>query len=94
MTKLKNTTHRPKIAVDAEEIVSAIEQAVEQERRAKIAENNQNQYTKDESATEELIPQSQNRDIKKDEQARTRTKIAETFNTPLLKKNHRAGVCR
>lgn len=69
------------IAVEAEDIVAAIEEAVEAERRAKIAENNQNQYTSLKSAMVELIPPSPKPDYKEKEAAKSRAKIAETFNT-------------
>ena len=79
--KRRNLTssQRAAIAVEAEAVVKAIEDAVEAERRAKIAANNQNQYTT--SATAELIPPSLKRNAIKKAESETRNKVAQTFGT-------------
>jgi hypothetical protein len=81
--KRRNLTssQRAAIAVEAEDIVQAIEEAVEKERRAKIAANNQNQYTVGESAMGQLVAPSLKRDESEREKTKVRTKLAETFRT-------------
>ena len=70
------------IAVEADDIVKAIEEATEAARRAKIAERQTNDNSKSKSfQIEELIPQSEKRDLHQDSKNRTRTKIAKAFNT-------------
>jgi len=63
------------IAVDADELIQALKESVERERRKKISErdNKGNQYTQVE--TVQLIAPSPN------EQNKVRTKLANTFNT-------------
>ena len=70
------------IAVEADEIIEAIEKAVEEERRKKISEreNVSNQHSK-KVEMGELIPPSPERDNKEKEAAKTRTKTAEIFGT-------------
>lgn len=69
------------IAVEAEDIVTAIEEAVEAERRAKIADNQTLNNSKSKFQTPELIPPSEKTNYKAKESAESRYKIAEKFNT-------------
>lgn len=82
--KRRNLTssQRAAIAVEAEAVVKAIEDAVEAERRAKIAEreNVANQYSRKEEMGE-LIPPSAKRDNAKHEASKVRNKVAQTFGT-------------
>lgn len=67
-----------KIAVEAEEIVKAIAETVEVERRTKIAEAMKgNENRKEEKQITELMPES----VVTKPVVETRAKIAETFNT-------------
>ena len=70
-----------KIAVEAEEICRVIAEAVEAERKAKIAEAMKgNENRKDPEQIRELIPPSEKKQSQP-EANKTRAKIAETFNT-------------
>jgi len=77
--KRRNLTssQRAAIAVEADDIIKAIEEQVEKERRAKQAET----QAETKRAVGELIPPQPNRDETKKEAAKARTKIAETFGT-------------
>lgn len=82
--KRRNLTssQRAAIAVEAEDIIKAIEEQVEAERRAKISEreNVGNRFT-GKVETAELIPPSLGRNSEKKAKSEARTKIAETFGT-------------
>lgn len=71
------------IAVEAEEILQHVRQAIETERKKAISENNKNQYTKqDESAMAQLIAPSQKTEKQQNKEEReSRYKIAQMFNT-------------
>jgi len=83
--KRRNLTssQRAAIAVEADEIIEAIEKAVEEERRKKISkrENVGNRHTSTMLEMGQLIAPSPERDNKEKEAAKSRTKIAETFGT-------------
>lgn len=71
------------IANEAEEIIEAIEKDVEENRRKAQAETLKESLSKKASSESlgEKIPPNYKRDHKKHEQSKTRTKLAETFNT-------------